>query len=341
MDSENTKERIAPKCESCNKSILIKRSRDYNKKFCNPQCSGRNRARKNRCCVYCETEFYPKFTEQKLCSKKCSNEAQRSAYTKQCEQCNKDFILNNKAYERRGGGRFCSVKCSTRKFNFKEDMFLDVDTSDKAYWLGFLLADGYNDYTELVINLSSKDTEHLKKFKTFMQSEHPIKLSDGNRVSFRIASLENCENLKKHGMVKAKSFILEAPKIKEELCMDLIRGFFDGDGCIYLYKKEGKIKSATFSIYCESPQMIKWIFDKMEKAGINYINVDKTERNISIHKQSELVKIYNLLYKSDSERLQRKYQKFTEVFEWANMRRNFYENRNPPCVHSSKMEASF
>ena len=28
------------------------------------------------------------------------------------------------------------------KYNFKEDIFSKIDTAEKAYWLGFLYADG-------------------------------------------------------------------------------------------------------------------------------------------------------------------------------------------------------
>ena len=53
---------------------------------------------------------------------------------------------------------------------FNENVFDSVDTEEKAYWLGFIFADGYissRDYS-FELSLSSVDTEHLVKFNKFM-----------------------------------------------------------------------------------------------------------------------------------------------------------------------------
>lgn len=58
---------------------------------------------------------------------------------------------------------------STRKY-IVDDVFEKIDTEEKAYWLGFLFADGYvgtND-NSVGLGLAIKDIEHVKKFKKFI-----------------------------------------------------------------------------------------------------------------------------------------------------------------------------
>lgn len=62
---------------------------------------------------------------------------------------------------------------------FNENVFDIIDSEEKAYWLGFIFADGnisspYKNgkpkYT-FELSLALKDKEHLDKFNTFMQHE--------------------------------------------------------------------------------------------------------------------------------------------------------------------------
>lgn len=60
-----------------------------------------------------------------------------------------------------------------------ENIFEKIDTEEKAYWLGFIYADGYvstNTYA-FGIELSIKDIDHLIKFKKFLSWDGEIKIS--------------------------------------------------------------------------------------------------------------------------------------------------------------------
>jgi hypothetical protein len=58
-----------------------------------------------------------------------------------------------------------------------EHIFDCIDTEEKAYWLGFLYADGNisSNGHRLEIALSIKDLEHLSKFKNFLNLETEIR----------------------------------------------------------------------------------------------------------------------------------------------------------------------
>ena len=67
----------------------------------------------------------------------------------------------------------------TSKYNYQQDIFEIIDTAEKAYWLGFLAADGCNYQREhnasIVINIQEKDIDHLNKFKQFCNTNAEIK----------------------------------------------------------------------------------------------------------------------------------------------------------------------
>lgn len=120
------------------------------------------------------------------------------------------------------------------KIKMNSNVFSCIDTQKKAYWLGFLFADGYvSDKNDFELSLGLKDKQHLEKFKKFLEWEGDIKIDNkvGRcRLAFRDKLLVN--NLKSLGLVPRKSTILQFPNLKEELVPHFIRGYFDGDGTI-------------------------------------------------------------------------------------------------------------
>lgn len=135
-----------------------------------------------------------------------------------------------------------------------ETVFDIIDTEEKAYWLGFIYADG-NISAEghrFEINLSTKDLNHMLKLKSFLKGndiEIRIDTNKGEqypmcRMSVRNEHLWSALNNK--GCVPCKSLILEWPDEKifssKSLIRHFIRGYWDGDGTIGLYNgKHGLI----------------------------------------------------------------------------------------------------
>ena len=71
--------------------------------------------------------------------------------------------------------------------------FENIDTEEKAYWLGFLYADGYVNANEdkIELCLAEKDFHHLEKFKNFIGLPNKIcyrEATKAYRYSFRITS---------------------------------------------------------------------------------------------------------------------------------------------------------
>lgn len=123
-----------------------------------------------------------------------------------------------------------------RKFSYNDSFFENIDTEEKAYWLGFISADGNirKDFHRLRIVLKITDVEHLEKFKKDIQADNPVILIK-NAAEIRIDSQRICKDLFKLGVVPNKSLILEPIKcLLDNLYRHYWRGLIDGDGwCSY------------------------------------------------------------------------------------------------------------
>ena len=117
--------------------------------------------------------------------------------------------------------------------------FDDIDSNKKAYWLGFIAADGNirQDYLCLSIELAISDREHLVKFQQDINTNAPIKDSFRKYSSsyIRINNKQICLALSKYGIIpnKSLSFVIHKELLPSCFIRDFIRGYFDGDGSIY------------------------------------------------------------------------------------------------------------
>lgn len=128
-----------------------------------------------------------------------------------------------------------------------ENIFDNIDTEEKAYWLGFIYADGClntRDYS-FEMTLSAKDKDHLERFNNFIKHTRPNKLKMVKQFkSYRcyFHSKHFWKTLFNYGCTPRKSLTLKFPKIEIFSDMSLIRhflrGYFDGDGCITHGNKE-------------------------------------------------------------------------------------------------------
>lgn len=131
-----------------------------------------------------------------------------------------------------------------RIYDVDHNYFENIDTPEKAYWLGFLTADGNvikgdtGGYS-VRMELSIHDSEHLKKFKKALSSEHLIKKhTNSNMMGIAIYSKKMFNDLVKHGVISNKTKIIRPIKLDNDLVHHYWRGIFDGDGCIGVHRKD-------------------------------------------------------------------------------------------------------
>ena len=189
-----------------------------------------------------------------------------------------------------------NIELTNRRFNVNHSYFNVIDSEDKAYWLGFLFADGCIRKTktgsQVVLKLSVKDENHLIKFKNDLNSEHKIFYnvskttskkgtpSVSNNCVIRVNSGEMVEDLINQGCVPRKTFIIDYPNISEEFYKDFIRGYYDGDGNFF-YSESTKMSVVT--IVCASEKFREFLIEVMSKLpNIGRIHEDSGRYTIKI-----------------------------------------------------------
>lgn len=173
----------------------------------------------------------------------------------------KKYGINRKTLIKYLKDRGIEITSSHGAKELHEDVFNVIDSEEKAYWLGFLYADGYvaAKSNAIGLHLSLKDLKHMEKFKTFVgwdgdikiQKDHQFGTKDchnkSGEVLYNCGITVNCEKMKKDlinlGCVPNKSLILTFPtdeQVPEKFKLAFIRGYFDGDGTLGLYKHSVK-----------------------------------------------------------------------------------------------------
>jgi hypothetical protein len=199
-------------------------------------------------------------------------------------------------------------------------IFENIDNEEKAYWLGFLYADGYisNKTTHISLSLKKSDKVHLEKFKSFLKTSAKIsyrKRLKAYRLSFRCKQMR--EDLIKLGCTPNKSMtISQIPNIPEELKIHFIRGFFDGDGCI-TYSNERRDSTRLPAINITSNK-------KMLIAICTYLNEPRTltpkkGTDVCIIRWSgaKAINILNMMYENSNIHLDRKHLRY-KIFKQNN-----------------------
>jgi len=214
--------------------------------------------------------------------------------------------------------RGIEVKTTDTKFLFNINVFDNIDTEEKAYWLGFLFADGYISSKRNVVGLalSKKDLAHLEKFKKFLGTENNIteyvhKKYKSTICRLTVANKHFWEQLKEKGCVPNKSNILEFPSIdvfkNKNLVIDFIRGYCDGDGVLGIYN--GKHRYFRLNIvgtehFLRGTQNMIGI-----KGSINKSSGGKEEADTKCldYNSTKARKVARILYEHATIYLQRKY----------------------------------
>lgn len=125
---------------------------------------------------------------------------------------------------------------ATHKFN--EHYFYEIDSADKAYWLGFITADGtvLEQNMSMTLKLTWSDNMHIVKFVNAIQGDFEVSKQFHTITSKPIAYVSIYSDIFVRELVeKMSGFKKEDRKpfdVPEEFLCDYIRGLWDADGCI-------------------------------------------------------------------------------------------------------------
>lgn len=204
------------------------------------------------------------------------------------------------------------------KYSCNDGYFHTIDSEHKAYWLGYICADGTiyektnTDSGTLKIETKKLDEEIVLKFKQDLQCTHPIKhysnkYFEGYECSrLVIKSNDLINDLAQFGIKSKKSTSLTFPKeiINNQYINAFIRGYFDGDGSICLYSRgEFDIKILGTEQFLNTIKDICQIKCKISKPKGNIYE-------LRISSNQERKKFLTFIYKDATIYLQRKYDRF-------------------------------
>lgn len=215
-----------------------------------------------------------------------------------------------------------------QKYFYNKDFFEVIDTEEKAYWLGFIAADGnitkknyLNKQYRLRIQLAEKDKEHLEKFNKSIEGNLNIRLSIRQQLyKNEVKEYKKCEiyvdctkivnDLEDKGIYENKSLILDFSKnIPFELYRHYIRGYFDGDGSFSYNKKTSDYR---FRLYGTKKLLtvVKDYFNHEVK-----ITKQKNIYRLSYGGRQLVKRILDHLYFDATIYLERKYNKFQKAYK--------------------------
>lgn len=217
-------------------------------------------------------------------------------------------------------------------YQFNRRYFQNIDSADKAYWLGFIWADGCitkvdaTNSGELSIELQVTDIMHLKKFNKCLDGNLQVKTRirsncfkgqyadrEYETAFIRVHSIDMVNDLEALGCSSAKSSIIGMPKISDEFMWDFIRGYFDGDGCVrYADPRYPNEIRCDFTSVAEdlTNNLRAWLY---ENNVLTHIFHDRNKLRLTTSGTENAIKLLSNMYDNATIYLDRKYQKQIKI----------------------------
>ncbi len=209
--------------------------------------------------------------------------------------------------------------------------FEHIDSQEKAYWLGFLAADGSvatHHKANLRVQIALSDEDHLRLFKEALDASHPIRrieresarmidgrvISGSQAVILDICSRPLVDDLVAAGVGPRKTHALRWPEhLPRELLRHYLRGYFDGDGCWYANDRRPKAFDFMFQLCGNEPFLLGCQRYLMSECGLSETRLRQRRhdrcRELAYNGRTQGRRIFSLMYDGATVRMERKYLK--------------------------------
>ena len=218
------------------------------------------------------------------------------------------------------------IKSRGNKQGYPRDEFYfnKIDTEEKAYWLGFLYADGCIHSNNYEISVNITDKEHIEKFKTAIKAfNHNITETQDKRFQnaktlyqFSIKDKQLHQDLIKWGCIPQKSLLInKIPNIPRDYVSHFLRGYFDGDGSLHYLQSTNNYRIS----FIGTKDFLNDIQKELQTNVSLQSNIAGKAYVLQIAGRKQIERILNYLYNNSKEnnRLNRKYQKYLDCLDWA------------------------
>lgn len=184
-----------------------------------------------------------------------------------------DQLLNLLPNRNKKGIYSRAHKLGLKYHSYNKNYFAVIDTPEKAYWVGFLTADGYiTTQSRWGVEINVEDIEHLEKLNKSLDSNITIRTREkksygkvSTTCSLNFKSKTMYDDLVRLGFTHDKSYNAEfSTLIPHELRLDYIKGIIDGDGSYITTENTKRI-----CLYSNSMSMLEAIQDTLLSHSIN------------------------------------------------------------------------
>ena len=218
------------------------------------------------------------------------------------------------------------IKSRGNKQGYPRDEFYfnKIDTEEKAYWLGFLYADGCVHSNNYEISVNITDKEHIEKFKAAIKAfnHHITEIQDKRfqnaktLYQFSIKDKQLHQDLIKWGCIPQKSLLInKIPNIPRDYVSHFLRGYFDGDGSLHYLRGTNNYRIS----FVGTKDFLNDIQKELQTNVSLQSNIAGKAYVLQIAGRRQIERILNYLYNNSKEnnRLNRKYQKYLDCLDWA------------------------
>ena len=227
-----------------------------------------------------------------------------------------------------------------RKYPIQEIFFDDINTEEKAYILGLLYADGWNQTERNSVSLSLKeaDKEILDKVTSLIQPTKPLKYintsnqrknlgfeNSQNQYRLIIANKHISQRLVELGCGKAKTHNLTFPteeQVPSHLIRHFVRGYFDGDGSVSGDKQKQFCFVGTIDFLLPLQQiLVKELNFSKTKLDRRYKDINNNIRSLRYCGVNQCITFRDWLYKDATIYLERKKNIFDSYISFERVQR--------------------
>jgi intein/homing endonuclease len=217
-------------------------------------------------------------------------------------------------------------KLKNKIYKYDENFFAEIVTSNQAYILGYITGDGTifdrGKSKRLVLSLAEEDKQLIYDIAKEFNMQNAVKFrkknkdNEQNKYSLAINSTKMCNDLINIGIGPRKTGNEKwIPFDDDNLKWAFLRGFFDADGHIRVYKRNGYLKVRMG--FTGNVEMLKSILLFFKSNGfaknVNSITEKKGCSDLYLSSINELRLIAIEMYKYGDIKLNRKYDKFSSL----------------------------
>ncbi len=223
--------------------------------------------------------------------------------------------------------RYLPIQQKVKKYSVNSNFFKKW-SANMAYTLGFIAADGNICHSgrSHILHIACDDRDIIEKIKLTLEYNGPVHENhrNNNKISFslRICDRVVFDDLLKLGISERKRLTLNFPKIPNNLVRHFLRGYFDGDGCVFL-RNTNKYRSPVATIFYTASlnmaqgihNILSGVLHELYASNIQtrFSNNQTPYYTLSCgHKAS--LKLFGYMYHDTELYMERKFQKFIKGF---------------------------